>query len=78
MENLSYEGIVEGYFGVDRFSQKLRKCFEEYKQLVTSENLSDLDYARIAELEDYLDEVPDYLALDFAYEYSRLKAEFDS
>ncbi len=78
MENLSYEGIVEGYFEVDRFSQKLRKFFEEYKQLVTSESLSDLDYARIAELEDYLDEVPDYLALDFAHEYSRLKAEFDS
>ena len=78
MENLSYEGIVEGYFEVDRFSQKLRKYFEEYKQLVTSENLSDLDYARIAELEDYLDEVPDYLSLDFAHEYSRLKAEFDN
>lgn len=77
MENLSYEGIVEGYFEVDRFSQKLRSYFEEYKKLVTSENLSDLDYARIAELEDYLDEVPDYLALDFAHEYSRLKAEFD-
>jgi len=78
MENLSYEGIVEGYFEVDRFSQKLRKFFEEYKRLVTSEILTDLDYARIAELEDYLDEVPDYLALDFAHEYSRLKAEFDS
>ena len=78
MENLSYEGIVDGYFEVDRFSQKLRKYFEEYKQLVTSESLSDLDYARIAELEDYLDEVPDYLSLDFAHEYSRLKAEFDN
>ena len=78
MENLSYEGIVEGYFKVDRYSQKLLKYFEEYKQLVTSENLSDLDYARIAELEDYLDEVPDYLSLDFAHEYSRLKAEFDN
>lgn len=78
MENLSYEGIVEGYFEVDRFSQKLRKFFEEYKSLVSSEELSDLDYARIAELEDYLDEVPDYLALDFAHEYSRLKAELDS
>lgn len=78
MENLSYEGILDGYFEVDRFSQKLRKAFEEYKQLVTSANLSDLDYARIAELEDYLDEVPDYLTLDFAHEYSRLKAEFDS
>ena len=78
MENLSYEGILEGYFEVDRFSQKLRNFFEEYKQLVTSKDLSDLDYARIAELEDYLDEAPDYLALAFAHEYSRLKAEFNS
>lgn len=32
----------------------------------------------IAELEVYLDEVPDYLALGFASEYSRLKLEFES
>lgn len=39
--------------------------------------MTDTDYARLAELEMYLDEVPDYLALDFATEYSRLKLELD-
>lgn len=77
LTDLPYEGIVEGYFNVDLLSQNLRKRFEEYKRLVQIDELTDADYAKIAELEDYLDEVPDYLALDFAEEYSRLKAEFD-
>lgn len=77
MENLSYEGIVEGYFGVDRYSEELRNAFEEYKQLVKTDNLSDVQRARLAELRDYLDEVPDYLARDIAYEYSLLRLEYD-
>lgn len=78
LTNLPYEGIVEGYFKVDLFSQELRNKFEEYKRFVQRTDLSDIDYARIVELEDYLDEVPDYLSLDFAEEYSRLKMEFNS
>ncbi len=77
MENLSYEGIVEGYFGVDRYSTELRNAFEEYKALVTSDSLSDVQRARLAALRDYLDEVPDYLAREIAYEYSLLRLEYD-
>lgn len=76
LTNLPYEGIVEGYFGVDLLSQELRKKFDEYRTLVNKPELTDADFARIAELELYLDEVPDYLALDFSEEYSRLKLEF--
>lgn len=76
LTNLPYEGIVEGYFGADRMSQELRDKFERYKALVAKEELTNEEYAETAELETYLDEVPDYLALDFAAEYSRLKLEF--
>lgn len=55
----------------------LGRRFDEYKELVRANNLTDADFARIAELENYLDEVPDYLALDFAEEYSRLKVEYE-
>ncbi len=78
LTNLPYEGIVEGYFGVDTMSEELQGKFCEYKSLVASDNLSDADYARIAELEHYLDEVPDYLAVDFAAEYAQLKLEFEN
>lgn len=75
LTNLPYEGIVEGYFGADRMSQELRNKFERYRALVGKAELTDEECAETAELETYLDEVPDYLALDFAAEYSRLKLE---
>lgn len=75
LEKLPYEGIVEGYFNADLLSQELRDKFREYQKIVEKKELTDEDFARAAELELYLDEVSDYLALDFSAEYSRLKLE---
>ena len=76
MKNLPYEGIVEGYFGADRLSEELRNKYERYKALVSKNELSDEEYAEIDELEYYLDEIPDYLAIEITTEYRRLKLEF--
>lgn len=76
LANLPYEGIVEGYFETDRLSGDLRNKFERYKTLVGKSQLSDEEYAEIMELEVALDEIPDYLALEIAAEYQRLKLEF--
>lgn len=76
LSNLPYEGIVEGYFETDRLSDDLRNKFERYKTLVGKSQLSDEEYAEIMELEVALDEIPDYLALEIAAEYQRLKLEF--
>lgn len=78
LANLPYEGIVEGYFETDRLSDELRKKFERYKLLVEKRQLSDEEYAEIMELESALEEIPDYLALEFATEYKRLKLEFEN
>lgn len=78
LTNLPYEGIVEGYFGADRLSQELRDRFDRYRALAAKEKLTDEEYAETADLETYLDEVPDYLALDIAAEYSRLKLELEN
>jgi len=77
LTNLPYDGIIESYFDTDTFSSKLREKFERYKELVSQPECTDAEYAEMSELELYLDEVPDYLALDFAVEYSRLKLEAD-
>ena len=76
LDNVPYDGIVEGYFKADKLSIILKEKFERYKSLVNSKNLSDDEISDIAELELYLDEIPDYLALDIATEYRRLKLEF--
>lgn len=78
LANLPYEGIVEGYFETDRLSDELRSKFERYKTLVGKTQLSDAEYAEIMELEGALDEIPDFLALEIATEYQRLKLEFEN
>lgn len=62
----------------DRLSDELRNKFERYKNLVEKKHLSDAEYAEIVELEAALDEIPDYLALEFTTEYQRLKLEFEN
>ena len=57
-------------------SEVLREKFERYKELVYKENLLDDELGEIAELEFYLDEVPDYLAIGITTEYQKMKVEF--
>lgn len=75
LTDVPYEGIVEGYFQVDTLSDTLKKKFEEYKALTQKTILTDDDFEEIARLEMFLDEIPDYLALNITTEYQRLKAE---
>lgn len=77
LANVPYEGIVEGYFKAETLSMLLKDKFERYKILVKKQSLSDDDFEEIAELEMFLDEIPDYLALKITTEYQRLKAEFE-
>ena len=67
---------MEGYFRADKLSNTLKEKFAQYKNLVKKERLSDDEISQIAELELYLDEIPDYLALNLTTEYQRLKLEF--
>ena len=76
LDDVTYEGVVEGYFRVDKLSDTLKEKFERYKHLVAKKELSDDELGEIAELELYLDEIPDYLAIGIATEYKRMKLEF--
>ncbi|MCM1145373.1 MAG: AAA family ATPase, partial [Lachnoclostridium sp.] len=76
LDDVPYDGIVEGYFRADKLSDALKEKFEKYKYLAAKKELSDNDLNEIAELELYLDEIPDYLAIGIATEYKRIKLEF--
>lgn len=77
LTDVPYKGVVEGYFKVDSLSKELKEKFEKYKELVKKEHLEDEDFAEIARLQVYLEEIPDYLALDISTEYQNLKLEFE-
>lgn len=74
--DVPYEGIVEGYFGANTMSEQLKEKFDQYRKLTQKAHLTDDDFAKIAELEMYLDEIPDYLALGITTEYQKLKLDF--
>lgn len=78
LADVPYDGIVEGYFNADVLSDLLKTKFNRYKELVRKDKLSDDDFEEIAGLEMYLEEIPDYLALDLTTEYQRVKAEFEN
>ncbi len=78
LANYPYDGIVEGYFHADKLSSDLRAKVIRYKELVEKLELTDEDYAEIVELEQDLDEIPDYLSPEIASEYRRLKLEFSN
>lgn len=78
LSNVPYNGIVEGYFKSDVMSNVLKEKYERYKELVAKKDLTDDDFEEIAELEMFLNEIPDYLALDITTEYQRLKMELEA
>lgn len=75
LSDVPYAGIVEGYFNSDLMSSILREKYERYKKLAQKKELNDDDLEEISDLEMYLEEIPDYLALNITTEYQRLKAE---
>lgn len=75
--DVPYDGIVEGYFKADLLSNALKEKFERYKFLVKKEELTDADFEECAKLEVFLDEIPDYLALEISTEYKQVKLEFE-
>lgn len=78
LADIPYGGIVEGYFQASEMSKTLEEKFTRYRELVRKQNLTDDDFEEIAGLEMFLNEIPDYLALDITTEYQRLKLEFES
>lgn len=78
LADIPYDGIVEGYFKADTMSSLLRGKYERYKALVQQQELSDDDFEEIAKLELFLDEIPDYLALDLTTEYRKMRLAFEN
>ena len=78
LKNYPYDGIVESYFNTDHLSSELRDKLNRYKALAEKSELTDRDWAEIAELECTLDEIPDFLSPKIAEEYNRLQLELSN
>lgn len=77
LSNLTYSGIVEGYFESSDLTETLEKKYRRFQELSRKEVFNDDDYEELGSLETYLDEVPDYLALSVMTDYQREKLELE-
>ena len=77
LSNLTYSGIVEGYFESSDLTKTLEKKYRRFQELSRKEVFDDDDYEELSSLEIYLDNVPDYLALSVMADYKREKVELE-
>lgn len=69
----SYEGIVEGYFNIDKYSTEAKEKLFRYKELVNKENKSEEEESEEFELRNYLKGVPETLASEIVYEFKNIE-----
>ena len=75
MSEYSYEGVIEGYFDVDQYSEKIKKKLEEYRKLVNKVNCTKEERARRAELRLELSEISMDVAKDAKAEFEMLEKQ---
>lgn len=69
----SYEGIVEGYFNIDKYSTEAKEKLFRYKELVNKENKSEEEESEEFELRNYLKGIPETLASEIVYEFKNIE-----
>lgn len=78
LTDVSYSGIIEGYFAASEMSNVIMRKFNLYRDLTQKETVTDDELLKIDRLQKVLDDIPDFLSLSIATEYQKLKLEFES
>lgn len=58
----SYQGIIEGYFDIDQYSNIIKDKFDRYEELINKHNRAEDEEDDLLEIKSYLKEIPDFLA----------------
>lgn len=69
------DGIVEGYFNNDKYSQKIKNKIKRFEYLVTQTQQSEHEWEEMMELRSYLKSVPANLAPELAAEFQRIELQ---
>lgn len=73
LSSYSYDGIVEGYFNIDRYSTEVKGKLVRYKELVNNINKNEDEETEEFELRNYLKGVPENLASEVVYEFKNIE-----
>lgn len=73
LSGYSVEGIIEGYFDSDKYSQILKQNVEEYENLLTNNKPSDIEKERINELKKYFKNLSKFMAPELELKINQLE-----
>ncbi|WP_286908237.1 AAA family ATPase [Clostridium sp. UBA1652] len=69
----SYDGIVEGYFNIDKYSTEAKEKLFRYKELVNKIDKNEEEESEEFELRNYLKGIPETLASEIVYEFKNIE-----
>ena len=72
----SYDGIVENYFDIDKYSSIIKTKMERYESLLMKDNLSEDERRDKEELRIYLEIIPFELAPELSAKITELKMKY--
>jgi predicted ATP-binding protein involved in virulence len=78
VDNLSgyaYDGIVEGYFETDKYSEVIKRKIELYEQLVKREKRTEIEEGQMKELKKYLECIPAFLSLELKVKFQQIELD---
>jgi predicted ATP-binding protein involved in virulence len=75
LSGYAYDGLVESYFSIDKYSQEIKNRLAEYEDLVKREDLSEDDHDRMLELRAELREIPGKLSPELKAEFQRIELD---
>ena len=73
LSGYSYEGVVEGYFNIDQYSNEAKEKLYRYKELVNKISKSEEDESEEFELRNYFKGIPQNLASEIIYEFKNIE-----
>jgi hypothetical protein len=71
----SYDAIIEYYYDSDKYSEKIKGDFDEYRTLIGQKARTDADNDRLAELIPYLGNIPSAAAPELVSAFRSLETK---
>ena len=73
MSGYSVEGIIEGYYDNDKYSNEIKRQLTDYETLLRQATWTDDDLDKIAEMRHYFNNLPKFFAPELEVEVQNLE-----
>ena len=75
LSGYSYDGLIENYFNLDKYSQILKDKLNNYKKLIAKKNLTEDEEDSLEEFEEEFEKIPNSFALEFVAEFQKIQLQ---